>query len=54
MAKRKNYRFEKHQKDLAKQKKKEEKLLRKLERANQPADEATDEVPAPEDPQGSA
>lgn len=38
-----NYRFEKHQKDLAKQRKKEEKEQRKRERANQ-ADEAEPET----------
>lgn len=38
-----NYRFEKHQKDLAKQRKKEEKEQRKRERAHQ-ADEAEPET----------
>ena len=48
-----NYQFQKRQKDLAKQAKKEEKRLRKLNKANAPAEEepelSTNTVePAPE------
>ena len=43
---RQNYGFEKRQKELARKKKKEEKRLRKLERApDQPDDAAQDEAP---------
>lgn len=41
-----NFKYEKRQKELAKQKKNEEKRLRKLEKRNQPADdEAIGETP---------
>ena len=52
MAKRTNYGFEKKQRELRKQKKKQEKAERRIrEEATSPApegDEATDETPPPE------
>jgi hypothetical protein len=46
-----NYGFEKRQKELTKQRKKEEKAQRKLDRAKASAEEAVVESPAPdEDP----
>ena len=46
-----NYGFEKRQKELNKQRKREEKLVRKLDRANAPGDDtAAAESPSPAPP----
>jgi len=45
-----NYGYEKRQKELHKQQKREEKLKRKLERADAPADEPVGEEPASSPP----
>jgi hypothetical protein len=42
-----NYGFEKRQKELKRQQKREEKLQRKLDRAESPPDEAKHETEAP-------
>lgn len=45
-----NYQFEKRQLDLEKKRKKEEKRLRRLERAKNPGEEGSPEEAASDDP----
>jgi hypothetical protein len=49
-----NFKYEKRQKELAKQQKAEEKRLRKLERRNQSDDEGTSNAPDEENPTESS
>ena len=48
-----NYGFEKRQKELAKKQKQEEKKLRKLERFREGAGDAADDLTTPAEPGGS-
>ena len=48
-----NYGFEKRQKELAKKQKQEEKKLRKLERFREGAGDTTDGLPTPAEPGAS-